>query len=206
MVTNQQLSLAYASRELRPKLAALLALDTHLASVAMGRGDPLLVQMKLAWWRSAIIDGPDTMAPEIAMIAGVFMPFERENIALLCDSWEQVIGQNVPFGSTANDFAHNRASAVFGTLALNESAELHAQITALGQGWAQADLALRLGVNRQVPLMLASPTLPPRRYGALAVLAGLALRDYSYIIRKNRHKNLIYKWISAFSIYYSCFN
>ena len=46
-----RLALAYAPAEARPAWAGLLALDARLAGVVRAAREPVLGQLRLAWWR-----------------------------------------------------------------------------------------------------------------------------------------------------------
>ena len=50
----QRLALSYAPRASRNAFAGLLALDTRFAGIVRHAREPMLAQMRLAWWRDVL--------------------------------------------------------------------------------------------------------------------------------------------------------
>ena len=48
-----RLALAYCPAGIRPGFALLLRFDERIAGIAMKQGEPMVAQLKLAWWREA---------------------------------------------------------------------------------------------------------------------------------------------------------
>lgn len=183
--TEQRLALAYARPADKPLTLAIFLLDARLAATVRGGREPVLAQIKLAWWREQLArDAADRPAgePLLAMLA----PLAAESAALgrLVDGWEQLLGDSPLPSDALEGFADGRGAA-FAALArhIGEPAAAPAAERA-ARGWALADLAAKLGQadERAAALDLAArhdwgrPALP-RRLRPLQVLHGLARRE-----------------------------
>lgn len=182
--TEQRLALAYARAADKPLMLAIFLLDARLAATVRGGREPVLAQIKLAWWREQLgKDADDRPAgePLLAMLA----PLAGESAALtrLVDGWEHMLGDSPLPVDVLEGFADGRAAA-FGALARHIGAPAAApEAERAARGWALADLAAKLGQaeERTAALALAArhdwrrPALP-RRLRPLAVLHGLARR------------------------------
>ena len=90
-----RLAVAYAPTASRAAWIALLALDHRLARAVAGAeaSEPLIGQLKLAWWRDRMREPASTWPlgePLLAALAA----FDRERAALeaLVDGWEAMLG------------------------------------------------------------------------------------------------------------------
>ncbi len=177
-----RLALAYAPARVRPLAMGLLALDQRLADTIRGVREPVLAQLRLAWWRDqlqASDGGADRGEPLLAALAA--WGDHRPALAALADGWEEMIGE-APLGAGAlSACASARASgwaALAGLLGHDP-----AEAGRAAHGWALADLAPRLSDpdERAAALDLAArhdwrrPALP-RDLRSLLVLNGLARR------------------------------
>lgn len=181
---EQRLALAYARPADKPLMLGIFLLDTRLAATVRGGREPVLAQIKLAWWREQLAkpagDRP-AGEPLLAMLA----PLADEGAALgrLVDGWEQLLGDSPLPPSALEEFAAGRGAA-FGALARALSLpEAAAAAQRAGRGWAAADLAVKLGQaqERAAALDLAAAhdwgrMALPRRLRPLQVLHGLARR------------------------------
>lgn len=186
----QRLALAYASGAARTPMLALLALDTRLAGIVRSSREPMLAQLRLAWWREQL--GSDAAArPEGEPLLAALHSWNGRHGTLLplVDGWEAMTGPAPLDGVVFEQLAEARAEA-FASLAGDAAA------TALrfGRNWALADLAARLShpEERATALALArrqdwrSAHLP-RAMRPLAVLHGLAARS----LRRGRNMDRI---------------
>lgn len=183
--TEQRLALAYARNPDKPLMLALFLLDARLAATVRGGREPVLAQIKLAWWREQLAkDAADRPAgePLLAMLA----PLAAEGAALgrMVDGWEQLLGDSPLPSGALECFADGRGAA-FAALArhIGEPAAAPAAERA-ARGWALADLAAKLGQaeERAAALDLAARQdwariALPRRLRPLQVLHGLARRE-----------------------------
>ena len=71
------LALWLAPRRVQPRLRAVFALDRRLQHVAHSTREPLLGQIKLAWWREQLValdTGVVSAEPQIQALSGVLCP------------------------------------------------------------------------------------------------------------------------------------
>lgn len=174
-----RLALSYAPTAARAMWLGLLALDTRLAQVVREAREPMLAQIRLAWWRERLAE-PAAKRPAgeplLALLgdhAAAFAP--------LVDGWEALLGEApLPAGSL-QAFADGRARALGGLAVLLGAAGDPAERT--GRRWALTDLAARLShpdERAEVAALLAAAPPPadlPRAMRPLVVLHGLASRD-----------------------------
>lgn len=85
----ERLALAYAPAAVRPLWLGLFALDARLARAARPGAEPVLAQIKLAWWRERFA-GPAQSWPAGEPLLGLLARWdaEREALAGLVDGWE----------------------------------------------------------------------------------------------------------------------
>ncbi|MGX7952579.1 hypothetical protein ACWPM1_08430 [Tsuneonella sp. HG249] len=145
--------------------------------------EPLLAQMRLAWWRERLAEDPKSWPngePVLAML-GRHWGESSTGLLQLVDGWEELLGDAPLLESAIQRFAAGRGNA------LEAFAKGAAQGTAgaaqvAGRRWALADLSFRsLDVEeRQAAVVLGralpSPVTLPRTLRGIAVLDGLAHR------------------------------
>ena len=170
-------ALAQAGEIGRPALTTLLALDTRLERIVHGATEPILAQVRMAWWREEIgrhrPDGanlpPDPLLSAILAHWGE----QRTGLLALIEGWENLVGEP-PWSSESHAaFCNGRALAfsayaeLMGERRLSEAASLH------GAVWGAANLAQ---VDGGYDGRLQSLPRLPRRLRALAVIGGLSWR------------------------------
>lgn len=175
-----RLAIAYASREARLPWTALLVLDRRLARAALGASEPLLGQLRLAWWRERFLQ-PATAWPEGEPLLAALRGFDSERAALagLVDGWERLCGGE-PGPADLAALADARAGCVAALARLLGQAALADRVTVMARRWSQADLATRLdlaepGGDHHEASPLRSPL--PRPLRPLSVLLELAAQD-----------------------------
>jgi phytoene synthase len=149
MVTDPWLDLAlsYAPVKSRAALGALFALDTALGNVLRTTREPLVGQMRLAWWREALegLDASGAPAePVLQSLTAAVLPlgFTGRALSELVDAWEPLLGE-IGTGSI-DDHARLRGQALFAMAALALDAAPGDPVGDAGEGWALADLAANL--------------------------------------------------------------
>lgn len=180
----ERLALAYAPAWARLPTLALFALDTRLAGLLRNSREPMLAQLRLAWWRENLErNGEGWPAGEPLLAALRSWNGRHKALAPLVDGWEALTGP-APLPRDALEAMVAGRGAAFAALAaaLGKPAEAGAA-SELGRKWAIADLAMRLGNSEEreaVRAMLrAEKTRKPRVSRALRpllVLCGLAER------------------------------
>lgn len=165
-----RLALAYAPAGARDRWLTLLALDARLAGVIRTAREPMLAQLKLAWWRERLAADPAVWPkgePLLARLAGWADPAA---LAPLVDAWEALLTEP-PVDAAA--FAAGRAAAL-AALARELGAD-PAMVGPFARDWALADLALEWELAAAAPVTPVAGSLP-RAMRPLAVLAGVTRR------------------------------
>ncbi|HTN14866.1 MAG TPA: hypothetical protein VL094_08680 [Sphingomonadaceae bacterium] len=177
----ERLALAYAPR---PATLVLLALEARLAQAIRQASEPIMAQMRLAWWRDQIALAPtlrensDGLAAALTLFAG-----EEEALSALVDGWEVLLSEQMDEAAIER-IALGRSTA-FGALArLNDAGHAQEAAIAAARRYVLADLAAKLtdGEERAAALALAGREgtrriVLPRALRSLAVLDGLARRS-----------------------------
>lgn len=178
----QRVALAYAPQSSRAAWLGLLALDTRLAQLVRETREPMLGQIRLAWWRERLSEAPAKRPQGEPLLA--LLGEDGERLIPLVDAWEAMLGEAPLPRTTLAGFAEGRARALAdlaGALGLGSAAEAAAQ---MGRSWALADLAVRLShpeEREHVAALIAAeddnhPRLP-REMRPLVMLHGLAHRE-----------------------------
>jgi phytoene synthase len=180
----QRLALAYSPASTRPYLLALLAFDARLGMAIRQANEPIMAQMRLAWWRDQLRleaearERSDALVVALDRLAGM-----RGALFALIDGWERILGEfldNQAIGELVS--ARGKAVAAAGRLA--GAADPGELIERAAARWALADLAAGLsdGAERRLVLdqarALGSGHIPlSRALRTLAVLDGLGHRS-----------------------------
>ncbi|WEK46976.1 MAG: hypothetical protein P0Y56_01435 [Candidatus Andeanibacterium colombiense] len=173
----QRLALAYAPKSARPATLALFALDARLAQAVRQASEPIMAQMRLAWWRDqfGLAANRRERSDELIRALDLFAGEEGALIGLV-DGWESLLADELD----AEGFALGRARA-FAALARR----LHLPdepAAAAGRRFALADLAANLADAEEQRAVLGlagggGRIALPRELRSLAVLDGLARRS-----------------------------
>lgn len=180
----QRLALSYAPARARGPTLALLALDTRLGRAVRQANEPIMGQMRLAWWNEQLRleadrrERSDELVAALDLLAGA-----RGALHALVDGWELLLGESLD-AEAIEAFADARAQA-FAALArlLDAPGEAEAVIRA-ARRWALADLAAGT-VNPKERNAVVAIAKGERLEGArlsrvlrpLAVLEGLSRRS-----------------------------
>jgi len=139
-----RLALSYSPDASRDGLDALFELDAALGSVLRTTREPMVGQMRLAWWRDALqrLDtAPPPGEPVLQKLAAAVLPRGVTGRALseMVDGWELLLGDlALP---AIGDHGRLRGRVLFETAALLLAAAPGDPVSAAGEGWALADLA-----------------------------------------------------------------
>ncbi len=181
----QRLALAYAPGRARPAWLAFLALDARLGQLLRGHREPVLTQIRLAWWRDRLKeDAANWPRGEPLLAALADWHGQHGCLGALVDGWEMLVGE-APLPSAAlEDFVVGRAAAMRGLALVVQCPDAAGTAYRAGAGWALADLATHLSHpdERAAARMLAAghdrrlPRLP-RALRPLAILHGLGTRS-----------------------------
>ncbi|MFC3099506.1 hypothetical protein [Altererythrobacter lauratis] len=175
-----RLALAYASSSsTREAMLTLLLLDQRLAAILRQGGEPVIAQIKLAWWRDQLGEAPSHWPAGEPLLERLrAWPADPSRLVPLVDGWEALLAEDLTL-SAMEQFAAGRAAA---WTALGTADEAGA-IGRAARDWALADLALHLGqdgeaeaARRWVLADRAHPLRLGRGMRPLAVLRALSRR------------------------------
>ena len=186
------MALAYVPARHRAAIAALWNLDAAMADVLRSTSEPMLGQIRLAWWRERLqeLDGGAVPAePRLRAAAAELLPrgIRGAELAGLEGGWLRLLLDDFPWTVATSEAVWFRGRLLFGFAAalLGERGEA---IEAAGGVWALADTArhcsdlksraLLLDQARSLGRGLGSMTFG-QRVRPLSMLAALALRDAS---------------------------
>lgn len=178
----QRVALTYAPRPSRAAWLGLLALDTRLAQLVRETREPMLGQIRLAWWRERLREGPAQHPKGEPLLA--LLGEDSERLVPLVDAWEAMLGEAPLPCEAIAEFAEGRAQALAGLATALNGPATAGHTAQVGRSWALADLAVRLShplEREHVAKLIAEgdarvPRLP-REMRPLVVLHGLARRD-----------------------------
>jgi 15-cis-phytoene synthase len=174
-----RLAIAYAPRGIRPSFALLLKFDARFAGVIGNASEPLIGQMKLAWWRDAVRAGASENPKGEPMLSALFafdQPILTKGTGALIDAWEILVADPQWSASTVQDFAQARGEAIARAYsALCGRGDFSAD--AMTQ-WAIADLRLRFG-SRVSDVALLDSALPAVRVFRPLTILAMSVRQVS---------------------------
>jgi phytoene synthase len=171
----------------REAVAALWRLDAALGNVIAGGREPMISQIKLAWWREAL-ERLDRQAPPaepvLQDVAAHLLPAGASGLALaeMESAWSVLLSREALSDAELEDYAR-RGRQVFRLTAQVLGGSLTAAHERLGEGWALVDLA-RHSNRRDAEAALAAAERKlagrvrwPAELRPLGMLATLARRD-----------------------------
>ena len=188
---ERALALDYAPVAMRAALHALFALDDALAQVLRTTTEPMIGQIRLAWWREALqrLDRePPPAQPVLQGLADAALPGGVSGAALagLVAVWEVLIEAETVDEAAMRAHADARGAGLFGAAGAVLGGG-DARVAAAGRGWALSDLSRHLsdaGAAAQARSLAAAAlgealtgTWPARlrTLGALALIARMNL-------------------------------
>lgn len=180
-----RLALTYAPQPSHDLFASLFALDTKFAGIIRQSREPILAQMRLAWWRETL-GKPAGERPASDPLLASLARWEGEEAALcdLAEGWEQLLAEPV-FGEKEIEAFATARGECFAAIARLSGQNDYANIArTAGKVWALADLAQGLSDSHEraaVHAIMNHLELPgqrlPRTLRPLTILAGLARRS-----------------------------
>lgn len=182
---EQRLALAYATRQSHPLFLGLFALDARLGGVVRQASEPLLGQIRLAWWRDRLVAPPGPEHAGEPLLALLEMWGElRSSLTALVDAWELLLEPEALEAESLARFVDLRAKACVALARLLDIQTTDDRVRRAASGWAVADLAGKLSDPAEIVLARAlaekadwSPLRLPRSLRPFAVLYGLARRS-----------------------------
>lgn len=156
----QRIALAYAPKQARPAWETLLLLEQRLADAARPGRDPIMIQLRLAWWRDRLAEAAERRPKGEPLLARLTIwDAQRDALIGLVNGWEaKVVGED-----GGAELARARCDAFVALGQLLGVGEGHA-IRRAAQGSEVSATAQRI------------PALP-RAMRPLAVLCAMARRE-----------------------------
>lgn len=167
-----RLAIVYAPDRIRSAFSLLLRFDARFAAIVGNANEPLIGQMKLAWWRDALsadMRNRPKGEPYLSSLFALNDPILTSAAISLVDAWEYLVVEENWLEPTIDKFGSARGAAVFGSytrmVALTEFPE------SLARQWAIDDLRFRFGERATVSQFIR-PALPRKRvFRPLTILA-----------------------------------
>lgn len=175
-----ELALVHTPAKLRRALRIIFEFDARLARIVAATSEPMLGQMRLAWWRDTLGQDVADRPTGDAVLDGIGQHWRGREAALvkLIDGWEHLLAPPPLGEDDARAFAEGRRAAL--------SAVFEGDGEAVGSAasrWALADLAAKVSLDEERAMLVRlgledARTLPrlPREARGLAVLGSLSKR------------------------------
>lgn len=182
---ERRLALAYTPARARGAVLALFALDCRLAAVVRDAREPVLGQIKLAWWREQLLKAP-AARPQGEPLLQLIGSWGEQGGALvaLVDGWEAALGDSAEPAAVIAAIAQGRAEGAAALAELLGHAGAAGEAGRAAHGWAVAEFAASsaqgdeaIGAAKLIAAQDWSPLRLPRDLRALVVLYGLARRS-----------------------------
>ena len=179
------IALAYALPNLRDDFSALIALDAQLGRIYYRTKEPMLAQIRFAWWREALAGLTADSAPSDPVLAAAGALTGRHDVkghglAELVNGWETLLDEVGPIEDRLRGFALQRGGALFALAAAVAKISSDEAIEGCGEAWALADLGMRsaeaeiavkaFALARDLQRTARASALP-KRLRAFAILA-----------------------------------
>lgn len=185
LLPEMQLALAWSPPLLRAPLTTVFQLDRRIARIVARTSEPMLGQMRLAWWREALGKPVAERPRGDAVLDAIGRDWAGREAALvaLVDGWEVLVTSERLDPAAIEAFGAGRG-AFFAQFCGNSGSDVQAHAAAAGKRWALADTAASVSDPDECAALIAAGLTPAPRGGrlpsslrGLAVLDALALRS-----------------------------
>jgi len=183
---EQSVALAWSAGTIRDRLLSLLVLDRRLGRILTRTREPMLGQMRFAWWREAL-GKPAAERPRSDAVLEALGEHWRGNedaLIALVDAWERLLEEPPLSEAAARAFAEGRCTALLAVYGLKRNTGSPAKAChRAASRWSFGDFAARVSDADERALLVRlgladagpDPRLP-REARALAVLGALGTR------------------------------
>ena len=181
-----RIAASYAPARARPAVTTLLALEAQFAKFVFTASEPMLAQLRLAWWRDRFAQPPQEWPVGNPLLAHLrdWGPHAAA-LGRIVDGWEALLSDPVPSSDAFEDYCTGRAA---GWQALAAHLEIRAEPDLVARAcrrWSLADAAAGMADERAAlrarergAAIDGSPSLP-RGLRSLAVLDTIGHRSLS---------------------------
>jgi 15-cis-phytoene synthase len=179
-----ELALAWTPPMVRGALTTALQLDRRLARIVARTTEPMLGQMRLAWWREALTKPVEDRPRGDAVLdaVGQYWAGREAALAAMVDGWEVLITADRLGPVEAEAFGAGRG-AFFAALCENVTPAQAERAAAAGFRWSIADAAASVSDAEERAVMIATGLAQdnlrarwPSDLRGLAVLDALSVR------------------------------
>lgn len=174
------LAMAYTPVAFRSAFALMLQLDARFSDIVRKAREPMIAQIKLAWWRDAFAAEPAFRPkgePLLQALGACGDSIPLSALEDLISAWVLLLGQEDWVAKDVEKHAALRGGAIFGSYAvwIGEACD----ISALSHQWALDALHLDFPSKLRVPNNQPLPALPKgRKLRPLSILA-MSVRNVS---------------------------
>ena len=185
---DRRLALTYVPARHHPAIRALWSLDATLGTVLAGGREPLISQIKLAWWRDALeaLDrSPPPAEPILQSVAEHIIPsgVTGSELSQMEEGWTLLLSQVPLTPGDLDRYAAARGGLLFRYSGVILGRQLSGEMEQAGEGWALTDLARHSNATDAAAALEAAkerfsyPLRWPSPLRPLGMLAALAKRD-----------------------------
>ena len=184
---DRVLALSYVPARRRRAVEALWNLDAAIGQALAGGREPLISQIKLAWWREALekLDhAPAPSEPVLQAVAAHVLPagVTGAELAAMEEGWAVLLSAERLGAAELETYAARRGGLLFRYSAVLLGGG-HEAVAGAGEAWALVDLARHSADPEDVAAAVAAARVHaararwPARLRPLGMLAALARRD-----------------------------
>ena len=115
-----RLAMAYVPAHLRSALTLLLQMDMRFGDIVRTAREPMIAQIKMAWWREALTEAVDLRPkgePLLQALAAVGGTIPLSALEALVSAWEELLGSDEWNQAVTDTHTQLRAEAIFQTYA-----------------------------------------------------------------------------------------
>lgn len=174
-----ELALAWSPAKVRAPLTMALRLDRRLARIVARTTEPMLGQMRLAWWREALAKPVSERPQGDAVLDGLGATWRGREAALaaMIDAWEVLVTADALGAQEIEAFGSGRG-AFFNALGEDHGGAQSARIASAAFRWAIADAAAGVSDPAERARLVSIGLAQGDTHGRLpAHLRGLAVLD-----------------------------
>ena len=182
---EQRIAAAYMAAAIRPAFVTAFALDQRLARIVAKTTEPMLGQMRIAWWREALMKPAEDRPGGDAVLDAIahHWPSDYRHLIQLVDAWEYMLAGEALGQEALQSFIEHRIRPLLFLAGKVTSAPTASAATWATRNWALADVMCHLadeserGLVRQMANEMPDrPDRLPRGIRGLIVLGALGAR------------------------------